>query len=156
MALFFSKITSNLFDLFFVGIALVVLLFLAFRLFQACKGIGRCRSWPEVPGTVLSSGLVRRRKLGNKTSSFPDIVYQYEVNGRTFQGNRLHPPPETGGSWWAARKVAQYPAGKNVLVSYNPENPLEAVLEKQGPVGLYLWVFAALLFFFLWNFFGRF
>ena len=156
MDLFFSKITSSLFDFFFLCIALVVLAFFAIRLLQAWRGMAHCRTWLEAPGRILSSGIVRRRKIGHKTSSFPNILYQYEVNGKTYQADRLHPPPETGGAWWAARKVAQYPTGKSVLVSYNPENPFEAVLEKQGPVGLYLWIFFALIFFFLWNFVWRF
>jgi hypothetical protein len=44
---------------------------------------------------------------------------------------------EVGRGSYAAveRKVARYPVGSSVEVFYNPDNPLDAALEKTAPAG---------------------
>ena len=54
-------------------------------------------------------------------------------------GGELAPGPEVGGT--GARKVvARYPAGAQVMVFYNPQNPSEAVLERKAPAQWLMWL----------------
>ena len=56
------------------------------------------------------------------------MTYSYAVNGASFSSQRIsfaggYKPKETNAI------LARYPAGKEVPVSYSPENPAEATLE---------------------------
>jgi hypothetical protein len=58
----------------------------------------------------------------------PRVTYSYSVNGASFASQRIsfaggHRPKETDAI------LARYPVGKEVPVSYAPENPAEATLE---------------------------
>ena len=151
----FSNFFSSFHTIAFTSVSLLVVAILLFRYFQSRKGASACRDWPAASGRVLHSEVQRRRKIGNKTSAYPAVLYQYEVAGRTFQSDRIFPGIQVGGDWVASRKVAKYPAGKTVLVFYNPMNPAEAVLENRAPANLWILLFVlVILFFTLKKFFG--
>lgn len=90
------------------------------------------QSWLTTTGTVLMSS-VQSRRSGNSTSTFPVVVYQYEVNGKTHQGQTI----KAGEQFMNVRilgqanaTAARYPIGANVTVYYNPANPAESALER--------------------------
>lgn len=90
------------------------------------------QSWLTTTGTVLMSS-VQSRRSGNSTSAFPVVVYQYEVNGKTHQGQTI----KAGEQFMNVRilgqanaTAARYPIGANVTVYYNPANPAESALER--------------------------
>jgi hypothetical protein len=90
------------------------------------------QSWPGVMGTVLSSS-VQSRRSGNSTSTYPVVVYQYQVNGKVFQGQTI----KAGEQFFNVRILGEaqatanrYPVGAQVMVYYNPANPQESALER--------------------------
>lgn len=92
----------------------------------------KVQSWPGASGMVLTSS-VQSRRTGRSVSIFPVVVYQYEVNGKTYQSQTIR----AGEQFMNVRVIGQaqatsarYQAGTPVTVYYNPENPAESVLEK--------------------------
>jgi hypothetical protein len=90
------------------------------------------QSWPGVMGTVLSSS-VQSRRTGNSISTYPVVVYQYQVNGQTYQGQTI----KAGEQFFNVRIIGEaqatadrYPVGAQVMVYYNPANPQESALER--------------------------
>ena len=96
--------------------------------------------WPSTMGTVHASCLERRRSSNNGGSTnYPVVQYSYQVGGQAYPGTRLAPGPEVGGTG-AGKVVARYPAGAQVMVFYNPENPSDAVLETKAPAQWIMWL----------------
>ena len=90
------------------------------------------QTWPSVTGTVLMSS-VQWGSGSHSGTSYPVVVYQYEVNGKTYQSQNI----KAGEQFLNVRvigqaqaTVARYPIGANVTVYYNPANPAESALEK--------------------------
>ena len=86
------------------------------------------RRWPAVTGTVVTSGW----KGSTRRGWAPEVVYRYEVDGKTFEANRI-------GLWgvvwskgfqeeqaeeWSQRWVD----GHEVQVLYDPARPWAALL----------------------------
>ena len=90
------------------------------------------QSWPSTSGVVLMSS-VQSRQSGRSHSTYPVVVYQYDVNGKTYQSQNIKAGDQfmnvrvTG---QAQATVARYPIGANVTVYYNPANPAESALER--------------------------
>jgi len=94
--------------------------------------------WPSTMGTVVMSR-VDRRSSGDGYTDYPVVQYSYQVNGQPYQSTKLAPGPEMGGT--GARKVvAKYPAGAQVMVFYDPQQPSEAVLERKAPAQWFMWL----------------
>ena len=71
------------------------------------------------------------------------MQYSYQIAGQGYQSVKLAPGPDVGGS--GARKVvAKYPAGAQVMVFYDPQNPSEAVLERKAPAQWVMWLILAI------------
>ena len=91
-----------------------------------------CRRWPQVTGTVTQSG------LDTDDGYRITVIYEYTVNGARYSSSRV----QFGGSTTYVRKssaeaaIGHYPANSHVTVSYDPENPAEAVLDRTSPSGL--------------------
>ncbi len=90
------------------------------------------QSWPSTTGTVLMSS-VQWGSGSHSGSSYPVVVYQYTVNGQSYQSQTI----KAGEQYLNVRvmgqaqaTVARYPIGANVTVYYNPANPAEPVLER--------------------------
>lgn len=94
--------------------------------------------WPSTIGTVNTSYLERRSSSDGYTN-YPVVQYSYQVSGQAFQGMKIAPGPEVGGTG-AGKVVARYPAGAQVMVFYNPQNPADAVLETKAPAQWILWL----------------
>ena len=90
------------------------------------------QSWPSTSGVVLSSS-VQVRRTNKSRSEYPVVVYQYEVNGQSYQGQRIKASDKFMSiriSGEAQATVARYPAGSRVTVYYDPNNPSESALER--------------------------
>ena len=90
------------------------------------------QSWLSTTGMVLMS-TVQTRRSGRSITTFPVVVYQYEVNGKTFQGKTI----KVGEQYLNVRILGQaqatadrYPVGATVTVYYDPANPAESALER--------------------------
>ena len=99
--------------------------------------------WPQVPGTIMASVTEQnmtsqRGAQGSVRTWAPDISYHYTVDGVTYQGDRVRVVMVERGRELAQSWAEKYPVGAQVIVSYNPHNPREAVLEPGVP----WWVYA--------------
>jgi hypothetical protein len=95
--------------------------------------------WPSAMGTIVASSIEQRHSSDSGWTDYPSVQYSYQVGGQTYQSMKLAPGPEVGGS--GARKVvARYPAGAQVMVFYNPQNPSDAVLERKAPAQWLMWL----------------
>lgn len=102
------------------------------------------RNWPMAVGKVLFATVDARRSRsgsGYSTNYYPNVIYEYVVNGQRFQNNQMYSGVQYGlGSYKRVeQKVAKYPPGSTVQVYYNPENPSQAVLEQSAPGSKILW-----------------
>ena len=103
------------------------------------------QNWSSTMGTVMASYLERRRSSNNRGSvNYPVVQYSYQVSGQLFQGSKIAPGMEVGGTG-AGKVVERYPAGAQVMVFYDPQNPSEAVLETKAPAQWVLWFVLAVI-----------
>ena len=105
---------------------LIFLIFFPFAVWKAWKNVRSARvstAWPTTTGRITAAETVKvmfRRQ--------PRVTYSYSVDGAPFVSQRIsfaggYRPRETDAI------LAQYSVGKEVPVSYAPENPAEATLE---------------------------
>ena len=95
--------------------------------------------WPSTMGTVVISTIEQRSSSEGGYTNYPVVQYSYQVGGQAYQGVKLAPGPEVGGTG-AGKVVARYPAGAQVMVFYNPHNPSDAVLERKAPAQWVMWL----------------
>ena len=105
---------------------LIFLIVFPFAVWKAWKNVQLAKvstGWPTTMGRVTAAETVKvmfRRQ--------PRVTYSYSVNGAPLSSQRIsfaggYRPKETDAI------LARYPVGKEVPVSYAPENPAEATLE---------------------------
>ena len=95
--------------------------------------------WPSTIGVVQMSTIEQRSSSEGGYTDYPVVQYSYQIGGQAYQSMKLAPGPEVGGT--GARKVvAKYPAGAQVMVFYDPQNPSEAVLERKAPAQWIMWL----------------
>ena len=112
-------------------------------IFITRRKVAQASAWSAVMGTVTSSTLEWRRGSKGGSTAYPIVQYSYQVMGQAHQGNKIMPGPESGGSW-AHKVVERYPAGAQVMVYYDPQNPSDALLERNMP-GYITWLWVALI-----------
>jgi hypothetical protein len=116
--------------------------------------------WPVTTGRIVTSTVEHYRsrvggaRSGTVTTFYEPVVeYSYRVDGREYHSTRLSFGGRVAGSEELAQaKAAQYPAGTEVVVHYDPDNPTNAVLDLKIAYATPLLVialvfFAAALFF---------
>ena len=130
-------------DLIVAIVAIVFVLFLLNAIFLGViffmrRKMAVVSQWPSTMGNVVASR-VEHRSSSDGSTDYPVIQYSYQVGGQSYQGMKLAPGPEVGGT--GARKVVgRYPAGAQVMVFYNPQNPSDAVLERKAPAQWIMWL----------------
>ena len=87
-------------------------------------------AWPTADGRITGSQLERSKSRG-ETMYSADVAYEYSVDGRNFEGDRVWFGDDFSSSnptpW---RKVVdRYAAGTDVKVFYAPADPVASVLE---------------------------
>ncbi|NWF64448.1 MAG: DUF3592 domain-containing protein [Chloroflexi bacterium] len=109
-------------------------------IFVARQGSAKAQNWAATAGRVMLSTLEARRGSNGQKVYYPVVQYQYRVHAMDYESRKIMPGMEWGGSG-ASAVVAKYPAGSTVTVYYNPENPAEALLERDIPKHtVWLWV----------------
>ncbi|HSO11620.1 MAG TPA: DUF3592 domain-containing protein [Anaerolineales bacterium] len=111
-------------------------------IFITRRKVAQASNWPSTMGTVTFS-TVEVRRSSEGSSYYPVVHYTYQVMGQPHQGNKIMPGPAVGGSG-AHKVVERYPAGAQVMVYYDPDNPSDAVLERGMP-GHIKWLWVALI-----------
>ena len=100
------------------------------------KRAKEAETWPTVPGVVTSSGLQEERSYdsdsGTSINYKPVVQYTYTIMGQTFTGDQLSFGNVNYDHRTATKKITPYPQGAQVMVHYDPDNPLNAVLETKA------------------------
>lgn len=87
------------------------------------------KSWPTVQGRILSSKIISV-KHKNGTSDKADVLYQYQVNNKTFTSGQIRfGQYDYDDSTGAKSDVEKYNRQPDLRVFYSPGNPSIAVLE---------------------------
>ena len=102
------------------------------------KKAAQSQSWPSVAGEIIRAEVKQSVTTDDDGRAsyayYPTVEYAYRVGGHAFTGRRL----AFGGvvahksQAQAAAELARLPVGTEVVVYYSPENPAEAVLERQA------------------------
>jgi hypothetical protein len=121
---------------------LLNVIFLAI-IFATRRKMNAVQSWSSTMGTVLASYLERRRSGNQGSANYPVVQYSYNVGGQMYQGSKIAPGMEVGGTG-AGRVVEKYPEGAQVMVFYDPNKPSDAVLERKAPAQWILWLVLAI------------
>lgn len=95
-------------------------------------------AWPRCDGRITHAAVESARDKDDNETYSAHIAYAYSVNGQSFNADRLTwgGRASSGDSRAAEAAVARYPVGSAVQITYNPENPAEAVLEPANTGGL--------------------
>lgn len=118
--------------------------FLLFATGMKAWDVWKARHWIPVPGKVVRTGITQQRRRGKNPSdkqigNYPEVIYEYDVGGRTLRGNRVNVTPLVA-DVEVEPVLNRYPVGSEVTVYYNPKDPQESVLERNWPRGLGLGV----------------
>lgn len=110
--------------------------------------VRKAARWLAAPGRVLSSQS-RARKVRTvdtmqgaekgadlEIRNFAEVTYEYQVRGDTYRNSRISIGEDLG-DLFVEQKLARYPKGAQVRVFYNPDDPQQAVLERDAPEGVW-------------------
>jgi hypothetical protein len=93
----------------------------------------RSRGWRPIQGRILDTATLRVRSPVAILSS-PAVLYEYTVNGETYQAQTVnYRGSMTLGA--TARLLGRYRPGRRVTVYYDPAHPHLAVLEPGATFG---------------------
>lgn len=99
----------------------------------------KASTWTQTTGRVVRSQMETRRHRfageAEKVENVPVVEYEFKAGGRTVRGSRIGIGDDAGGANTAAT-LARYPAGAEVAVFYDPADPRNCVLEREGPQGV--------------------
>ncbi len=99
--------------------------------------VHRAKSWMPVPATVIASRVVTHHGDDSTTYSV-DILYEYDMDGRTLRNNRYHFMTGSSSGRDAKQKIVDaHPPGKAITAYVNPADPFEAVIERGYPEDLW-------------------
>lgn len=74
--------------------------------------------WKSAAGTVTNSSVVKEKQRNGGNYYFPEIDYQYEIEGKTYIGSCCDDGSNNAGD--AQRIADKYPAGTEIDVLVNP------------------------------------
>ncbi len=113
-----------------------------FGLFRYSIG-KKSANWPQVTGKITYSRAESRR-VDDRTQYSPSVKYTYKVAGRQYAGNRISASDMYQKTLSGARDVLRkYPAGGEVSVFYNPDDPGVSVLKTGMPKNVFVLLFSA-------------
>jgi len=132
--LFFASVCGGFFFLLTIGLGL----YLVISNIKARKKADASQNWPSVPGTITTAEVKKSISHDDDNNEiinyYPFVEYTYQVAGRQFSAKRL-----SFGALVAPKnpavvqeKLQKYPVGGQVAVFYDPQNPSDAVLERQA------------------------
>ncbi len=125
---------------FFAGVAGVYATFLSpFSLYLSSK------NWVETPAVVEYSK-VRSHKGDDSTTYSVDILYAYEFNGKAYKSNQYSFFDFSSSGYRSKNEiVSNHVKGKRVTAYVNPDDPIEAVLQREITAHAF-WGLAMLIF----------
>jgi hypothetical protein len=112
-----------LFCFFFAGFGLFYLFSIQVLMRQY-----RAQSFPETNGRILGAEVIEQRGSKGSVSYHPEFSYTYEVNGRSYQGQRYRYGSGRSNRATVVQIVNAHPVDSAVKVYYDPDNPADACL----------------------------
>ncbi|MCL7423437.1 MAG: DUF3592 domain-containing protein, partial [Methylobacter sp.] len=114
--------------------------FLLLSIVPTLHDASRMASWPEAQGALLRAQLISKRSKQSTTYRV-EAEYRYNVDGRDYRGSRvaIGSAADNVGDFQQAlgkRLEQAYRAGQPVSVWYDPDNPADAVLNRDLRWGL--------------------
>ena len=85
--------------------------------------------WNATDGVITESGVDTSSDGEGGTTYCLWVEYQYTYDNETYDGNVLSFSKDNSCSSWSEDADEDYPAGKEITVYVNPDNPYDAVLE---------------------------
>ena len=135
------------FNIIFIPILLALVVLLVWRFTdlprvwgergQNRKLVEASMHWQTTTGKIIASEVThgpQTERGGTRAAPkfYPEIKYEYVVNGAMFSSERRGIGGEIGMAENAARTIAErYAVGSDVTVYYDPARPAEALLEQQ-------------------------
>ena len=108
--------------------------------------VRRTNTWILTRGRVVRSQALQRevsKIQGTATRpeirNFASITYEFDAGGHKVTGTRVSIGEDLG-NFEVEETLARYPVGKRVEVYYDPANPAQAVLERELPMGSFLFM----------------
>jgi hypothetical protein len=151
----FGNIMGSMGTIISLTVAIPMLIVALVFMYLAMRAGGRARAsrkWNTTTGRVIASSLEPRRSHsstgGYSTSYYPQVMYEYEVNGQKYLNNRLNFGRDVGSGFTgiAQQWIAKYPVGAMIEVHYDPNDPAQAVLERTGGASSKIfWVVAIII-----------
>jgi Protein of unknown function (DUF3592) len=117
------------------GLCLFMVANQIYALWKMHNQIGAGKIWSRTSGKIVNSSLSQPdvQRKGGETDATADIRYQYQVSGKSFEGERIKFGGQggmTGGM--AAQLLAKYPVGAAVDIYYDPKSPANSALEPRN------------------------
>lgn len=92
------------------------------------------QDFEQTEATIISSDVEEDRGIDtDDVQYYPEISYEYTVDGERYQNSNVFPGEGIGKSANAQSVVNNHPAGAEVTAYYNPDDPSESFLIKSGP-----------------------
>ena len=117
----------------FIGLALAVMGgFFVFVLGRGYLRAKETRDWPGHPAVVVVSE-VDERQIGKAKEYCHELVYEYQVDGKFYRGERLkrRENPYLKKESKISSSVERFAVGSQVEAYVNPEDSTEALLEHE-------------------------
>lgn len=92
----------------------------------------RSKTWQATEGVTVSAGVIGHAKNSGSSGSYSvDVRYTYQVDGQTYQSDRIafNGARQYNSKSKAQTAIADYSAGNVVTVYYNPDDPAISVLQ---------------------------
>lgn len=89
-------------------------------------------NWPQVESVVKRSGIDTLVISEGNYKFAHDFIYAYQVNNKAYLGSKIKQLSQfswSSSTFFINRKIAKYPTGKALTVSFNPDNPNESYIE---------------------------
>ena len=93
----------------------------------------------SVPGKILHAQ-IRTDSAGSGKEWYPDVLYEFFLDGKSVWGWRLSFEEEPGTKAYWEDRMKGYAAGSPVTVFYDPAVPKDAILEKRHDSLVRVWM----------------
>lgn len=94
------------------------------------RKLSHLEEFTVTPGKFLRVQ-IRRDSVGSPTDFYPDVLYEYFVDGKSVWGWRLSYEEEPRSKTYWEGRLASYSTGGEIQVYVNPSDPKDAILEKK-------------------------
>ncbi|MDB5103263.1 MAG: hypothetical protein JWP91_952 [Fibrobacteres bacterium] len=111
--------------------------------FSQIRKLDHLERFRETDGRFLKVD-VRKDSVGSADDFYPDVLYEYFVDGKSIWGWRLSYEEEPNSKAYWEGRLSAYAKGSPIKVYYDGDKPKDSILEKKHG-GLYrIWIKMAL------------